>query len=126
MQRKLVVTTDTVGVILDVAEGDAATEIAAARDFIRGLSDSVPEPKPQPRQRSTPLAKTLSGRILALGSSYFVEPRESTAVAKDLARSGFHYEDVRVRVELGRMVQRGLLRRIGDGTKMKPYKYVNR
>jgi hypothetical protein len=70
-------------------------------------------------------AKALSGRILALGSDYFAEPRESTEISKELARSAHHYKDVRVRVELGRMVQRGLLRRIGDGTKTEPYKYVN-
>ena len=124
MQRKLLVTAEWVGVIVDVKQEDAATEVAAARDFLGDLSlGAVPEHRSQAKPAAK--AKALSGRILALGSSYFGEPRESTEISKELARSAHHYKDVRVRVELGRMVQRGMLRRIGDGTKAAPYKYVN-
>jgi hypothetical protein len=125
MQRKLVVTLDAVGVVIDAAAEDAAKEIATARDFIRRLSPSQPERSPQGKSPAAPSTKTLSGRILSLGTAYFAEPRESTEIAKDLARAGYHYEDVRVRVELRRVVRRGLMRRIGDGTKTSPYKYVN-
>ena len=123
--KKLIVTEDEIGVIVEVTQGDGAAEIASARAFIRGLSTTPKEHPPRSSQVAQKTLKTLAGRIIGLGGPYFSVPRESVEISKELARSAHHYSDVRVRVELSRLVRRGLLRRLGDGTKKNPYRYVN-
>lgn len=119
---KLLVTADDVGVLIEAGQEDATREIAAAREVLRAVSSSPTRPSPSSAPQT---GKTLPDRILALSPDYFAEPRESLDICKQLARAAQHYKPVRVRVELSRLVARGMLRRIGDGTKGNPYKYVN-
>lgn len=121
-RRRLVVSPNEVAVIVDATAEDASAEIKSARQFLASLRQTSAQPRPAHKAD----AHTLSARILGLAPDFFAEPKESTEVAKELARAAHHYSDVRVRVDLSRLVKRGALRRVGDGTKSSPYKYVNR
>jgi hypothetical protein len=120
-QHKVVVFGNDIGVVLDVTSENAADEIAAARKFLAQIGSG----SPRRRVGTTQRAETLSARIMELGADYFSQPKESADVGKDLARAAHHYKDTRIRVELSRLVRRARLRRIGDGTKLSPYRYVN-
>jgi hypothetical protein len=120
---KLVVTLRDVGVVVDVASAqEANAAVRQAREFLGKIGEG---PAASQRQAKAGTSNSLSERILGLGVAFFKEPQESVSVSKALARSAFHYEAVRVRDELRRLVRRGQLRRVGDGTRANPFKYVN-
>jgi hypothetical protein len=120
---KLVVTLRDVGVVVDVASAqEASAAVRQAREFLGQIGQSSSVSRLRAKAGTS---GSLSERILGLGVAFFKEPQESVSVSKALARSAFHYEAVRVRDELRRLVRRGQLRRIGDGTRANPFKYVN-
>jgi hypothetical protein len=124
MERfRLLVTMDSVGIVVDTTMPDAAKQVKKAREHLRNLAGT--DSAPRARAKGSALLKTLSERILGLGPQFFNEPIESRVIAKQLARAGFHYRPAPVRVELRRLVRRGKLRRLGGGTKSDPYRYVN-
>jgi len=120
---KLVVTLRDVGVVVDVASAqEANAAVRQAREFLGQIGEGSAVSRPRAKAGTS---NSLSERILGLGAAFFKEPQESVSVSKALARSAFHYEAVRVRDELRRLVRRGQLRRVGDGTRANPFKYVN-
>ena len=123
-QLWLLVTASEVGIIVESSLENAGMQIKKARETLARL-------RAQQRTKSqiTAIPKTgarsLSERILVLGTDFFSQPRQALEVSQELARTGFHYKPGRVRDELLRMVKRGHLRRIGQGKKSDPYQYVN-
>jgi hypothetical protein len=107
---------------VEATQETASTEIKRARELLASL---VSKQKSQATFMPKTKARSSSERILSLGGQYFGQPREALEVEKALAQSGFHYKTVVIRKELLRMVKRGQLRRVGEGTKSSPYKYVN-
>ena len=124
-QLKLVVFGNDVGMIVDVPEEQASAAVRKARSILNAIGGGGSRIRAEKAERKQP-ARSLSERIQALGTEFFAEPRESTEIRKELARGAFHYDTVRIRNELRRMVEHGRLLRVGEGTKASPYKYVNR
>jgi hypothetical protein len=127
-QLKLLVTLNDVGVLVDVDEENASAAIATARAFLNRIAPIPKTSRVRPSESSVAKKKpmSLSERILALGGAFFSEPKGTVEISKELARSAFHYDPVRVSDEVRRLVQREQLRRIGEGTKASPYLYVIR
>lgn len=123
-EHKFLVTNTDVGMIFEGTVESAATQIKRAREILARLG-SLQRAKSQTTPIPKAKARSLSERILSLGTEFFCEPREALQVTKQLAQAGFHYKAGRVRDELLRMVKRGQLRRLGDGRKSSAYKYVN-
>ncbi len=121
---KLLVTSSDVGVIVETSNEDAITEIKRARELLVRIGVSQ-KSKSQVTAIPKTQARSLSQRILSLGTDFFSQPREALEVSRELARAGFPYEPGRVRDELLRLVKRGHLRRIGEGKKSSSYQYVN-
>lgn len=123
MKYSLVVTTSEVGVIVEADADNVASAVKEARRILGQLGLSTASKPPQVSHKVRSLSQR---RILGLGDEYFTEPREAEEIQKELARSGHHYKAAIVRKDLLRLVKKGLLRRIGNGARGNPYKYVNR
>lgn len=118
---RLLVTMTDVGVVVEVERAKINEAIQKARAMLQEAGQRVVPAKAVDKRS----AHSLSGRILGLGPQHFSQPKDAAEVTKALALAGYHYSLVRVCDELLRLVKRGHLRRIGEGTKSNPYHYVN-
>jgi hypothetical protein len=122
-QFKLLVTASEIGLVVETTEKNAAAAIGEAREFLTLLGATPATGGAGAGKKHA--ARSLSERIVNLGTAFFSEPKDATEISSGLARAAYHYAPVRVRSELQRLVQRGLLRRVGDGTRKAPFRYVN-